>query len=831
MCCRWIVATLYGIVLRLVAALSDYLCRHTTIGLWQNPTRDCARFIGARVARIQPTQRVTDNPHERLAHYRRSAADAISYGIRDAGLAPWHYQAARRDFARGDPGYRDYRWAKDQTTPLSSTALMRGHVRVLTDVDYYVDMPRLLAAEPHSTVLYTFTPDAAASDEAGLAWMFRRDNSIEISVPGARPYAHHLWDYSGDILSVAVWSWWCWRQATYRVTRIATATPWSVVVLHLENVRYSLFPAYSLRPVRRLAPVVGDFVRLTVQRGPQLMKSTAMVEQYTATTLTAAEDSRVLVMQYASKYKPDPHTADRRTETVTDLAPLIAYIRFGCADPWARVEKPVLLRPRHYVIGREVRPDDKRVLHPYMPSVVSGLDYVPIDCVENDRATVAGRIENVRSFTQPSAYIQELMDDFVSHFPCGITPATSESVRDKQSSPSQRAILERAGMLTLRQVLQKLPILRAFMKAEAYAEIKDPRNITPVDGGTKYCYSEYMYAVADVMKLFPWYAFGKAPPEIALRVAEICRDAKDVSCSDAKRLDGHISPVARMLEDKILRRVFVANLVEEALALAASQRHRRAMTRNGVRYDSGTTRLSGSPETSVFNTALSAFHGYCTYRMMGLNDREAWDKLGIHGGDDGVDPEQDAIVIRRAAKRLGLVMKVNIVQRGEYGVNFFNRWYRRDVWQGARYSSTDVKRMLAKLHLTQCRPGEHTPESIFLAKMVGPCREDRETPIVEHLVRYADRLLEMGAEPGGPQAYFVERYPGQFYPNAPDPDHFAKTMQDLPDFDEQALFNFATAAPLPPLSEAPVCFRSDSREPKGDSDSPWGCYWETPHRA
>jgi hypothetical protein len=226
-----------------------------------------------------------------------------------------------------------------------------------------------------------------------------------------------------------------------------------------------------------------------------------------------------------------------------------------------------------------------------------------------------------------------------------------------------------------------------------------------------------------------------------------------------------------------------------------------------VKYDTGFSRLSGSPETSVFNTFLSAFQAYLTLRE-DMTDKEAFDNLGVYGGDDGVTPRTTARSVKRAGKRLGLVMKVQEVAVGEWGVNFFNRYYTREVWRGDRSSSTDVRRMLSKLHLTaKSTARDFTPEDIFLAKMIGYMRDDAETHIVKYLVHYARRLQAIsGGDTRAPRAYLVQKFPDGAYPNRPDPDHAEWTAKALPQFDEHALEAFCYANELPDLDSAPTCW-------------------------
>ena len=85
-------------------------------------------------------------------------------------------------------------------------------------------------------------------------------------------------------------------------------------------------------------------------------------------------------------------------------------------------------------------------------------------------------------------------------------------------------------------------ILRCFIKSEAYAGAKDPRNISTYDDADKLELGTFALALSEHMKRFPWYGPGKTPLEIAERVADICTNAEAfVNISDYHRMDGTIS--------------------------------------------------------------------------------------------------------------------------------------------------------------------------------------------------------------------------------------------------------------------------------------------------
>jgi len=309
-------------------------------------------------------------------------------------------------------------------------------------------------------------------------------------------------------------------------------------------------------------------------------------------------------------------------------------------------------------------------------------------------------------------------------------------LRERQCKPSQLCILDKAD-----ETLRKR-ILESFMKREAGRNVGDPRLISTIGPVDKRDYSMFMYAFADHMKQFEWYAFGKTPEELAMRVAEVCTGAaRGVYETDFSRMDGRVSEVARYLEDCMMSRIFAAEHHEVLGDLLRSQRNLKGVTRFGVRYDSGLARLSGSPETSVFNTLLNAFVAYCALRETprpagdGMHTvQEAWAGLGVYGGDDGLTADADQGVYSNTAKSVGQVLTCDMKERGEMGVKFLARQYGPDVWQGDSTSVCDYARTLSKFHLTVTMANSISEEEKLVDKAYALWLTDAESPVVGEYV-------------------------------------------------------------------------------------------------
>ena len=256
-------------------------------------------------------------------------------------------------------------------------------------------------------------------------------------------------------------------------------------------------------------------------------------------------------------------------------------------------------------------------------------------------------------------------------------PVEESVVYERQNRPSQRALLKASET--------EHPIRRAskFCKREASQFVNHPRGITQINATDKREYSAYVYAFVDeILKKQPWYAFSKKPVEVAERVAAVAYNASYVSLTDFSRMDGRVSNVCRYLEKLVMTASFDVMFHNQMLDLMQSQHHLAGKTAFGVWFYSEWERLSGSAETSAFNTMENACIIYVAYRLMGSGPEMAWDLLGIFGGDDGVSADLAAAQASRAAAWFGQKLECVKVERGSLGVQFLARRYGPNVGQG-----------------------------------------------------------------------------------------------------------------------------------------------------
>ncbi len=692
-------------------------------------------------------KKVKHHTHGDAAASRSSAALFAEALASSVGLDTFYVQQSKADQRHGYDGNRTYYWAKDVQVEPSFQQVRPDTLRVLVDVDYYIDMPEYLASSVGPTLLYTIVPTTVAEEgDKGTCFTFNADNEIEMSVSGGGSYKHRLWNYNQDHCKVHVSSWLgLWRTtAVYLIDKrmidkhraLVMLTPigrWTGFLLPwIAEVLYGLC-------LRRLSVVMGKFLRLRVIDSEGVKVSTARVGSFKCATIAAAKDDVIA-------------SAGRVTKVSLSPAQVESYLPPGSKDEavvlceyhrQATEEKPDTVYPTDYgVRSYQFYPSTfdagaKHGMTAFMPPIIDEC-YAPDDTAGNEHRCVKGRIVDVASNVPATPLLNTLMDEFVELLfpePHVLVPADWDDVWERQDRPSQQHILEVAAVTG-----DESDIIKMFMKKEAYAEVKDPRPISQVPGKAKMLYSRYMYSFSEHIKKQPWYAFGKTPREIAVAVAALAAKSLSLANTDFNRFDGRVSGVFRGVEQKATMRGFRREYHTELFELQRKMFGKRGVTKHGIKYQNGWNRCSGAPETAVFNSLDNAFTDYVAKRITRIDGvyptpKEAWAMLGLYGGDDGLTPNPVESRLVKAAEMVGQKIKVEIVNRGDTGVKFLARVYGPNVWYGQLDSCCDLPRQLSKFHATPNLPEGITPWDRLLEKCRGFYLSDRNTPIIGDIAR------------------------------------------------------------------------------------------------
>lgn len=662
------------------------------------------------------------------------------------GLTSYYIQCSQRDLKFGRIGSRSYYWVKDLQVPTIACDPPKDSLLCLVDVDQYLNMPRFLVDHFQPTIIYTFQPSAVSRIEKNYSYTFDKDNNVNYTVTDGSHYKHLVWNYSNDHLKIVTYinGFNIMSAVTYLVDRRATSIDHEIILLTPLG-RWRNFGAFVFNlalagdPLKRLcvATSVG-YNRLLVKSQAGVVISTGVTGEYLSTTVPVLVDDALAGLASTSKYDLSlPQVQGFVHGEKEDSIPLLGYhrkktsIRPDQVCPVSDAVRSFQFQPDKFI------PEAKAPLHPFMNPFLHGA-FCPSRTKANEEECVRERVIRVQpDELNMTPYLFGIMREYVKLLvpkPHQLHPTDFDTVLDRQFRPAQRQSFWRSSGI------DPTRILSMFIKSESYGNIKPPRPISTINPIDKAEYSRYMYALEIVMKSQPWYAFALSPRVISARVVKILSQASFATPTDFSKFDGHGSNLMRTLERMILLRSFHQQYHKQLIDIHESQFNLKAYGKFGTWYQQGFSRASGSPETSIFNTTFNAFITYLARRLMcvdgaNLSPKQAWDGLGIYGGDDGLTADTPSECLSSAAKWLGQELTIKVVPRGKFGIIFLARVYSSNVWDGDMVSCCDIPRQLSKLHATVNLPCDVTPQEKFLEKIRAYSITDPYTPIIGDLCR------------------------------------------------------------------------------------------------
>jgi len=688
--------------------------------------------------------------HGVSAALRSSASLFIDQVAASLGRRVIFYQGSASDVRNGRVISRSTHWIKDTSVAPVEYRPEWDDMVAMVDVDEYVDMPLFLSENYRPVLIYTFQPSNVAKMSGEYKYTFNGDSEVTYTVSGGAKYQHKVWNYDGDSIKIVRKNGWgiTIEVSCFSLERRQMDADHQLILL-TPMAKYQGDPAWVANCVleggelTRLKIAKNGYTRLTTNEADGLKVHTGIVNEYISCTVPAPVDCelrQIAALQSTeltmSQVKSHAQLSDESTP-----AALWAYLR-AKQKPWRGETVSTTVKRVHtyQLVDKydDYDPDAK-------PSVIGFMDpiydsaYAPDMCKSNDKRSVEARVNKVRNETDVTPFTLKVMKEFITMFVGAsrhsLEPTGTEEVYVRQDKPQQRRILAEAEYM-------RYPhrVVKSFMKREAGQNVGDPRNISTINGLDKLEYSTVMYALADFIKQFDWYAFGKSPLEQADRVTEIAQKAKFVIETDFSRMDGRVSPVARMLERMLVMALFKPKHHAKIFELMRAQTDLKAKTKHGVEYQTGTSRLSGSPETSLFNTILNVFVAFLALRMTKVDGRfltpeEAWAKLGIYGGDDGMSADISSDVYTKAASMMGQKLTCETKQRGSAGIKFLARLYGPEVWFGDNNTMCDLPRTLSKFHTTVHLPKSITDEEKLVDKAYALSLTDTNTPVIGKFVQ------------------------------------------------------------------------------------------------
>jgi hypothetical protein len=403
--------------------------------------------------------------------------------------------------------------------------------------------------------------------------------------------------------------------------------------------------------------------------------------------------------------------------------------------------------PDHEVSYRRISapnlsPDEKLSARVLCPPVLPG-GYAPVKSLANELWCIETRVLEVHNdqLELPDVYHRWASEFLLRLFPEAgmLSPIQVEEVLEAQNRPAQRvrndlAKTRLAPYLAASTILTKI---RAFQKGEVYGALKDPRNISTLPAEHCLLYSTFTMAMSKHLKRFRWYAFGMHPDNVAQRVKQMCLQGDQCIETDFSRFDGTHSQALYDLELAGLLRAFKPDLHPLIRKLHDAMVGAPARTAHRLKYDLGGSRVTGAADTSIHNTINNAYLAFCMYKNMGLLSDQAWDALGLYGGDDGLSIDLTKEIAEKTAKDLKLRLKVSCVPAGAPHC-MLGRKYPNP--RGTPGHMADLPRQLAKINIYASRDpveARHVLYNRARSWMVTDCT----TPVLGAWARMIIRLL------------------------------------------------------------------------------------------
>lgn len=691
------------------------------------------------------------NKHGHSAAARRAADWYIMLYASRQGRGVWSLSQSALDIERGVPGERLYYDPRDLTMEMGYDPLNSRDVVKLIDVDYYVeeaDIARFVS-RGHTVAMYTIIPESVNVSGHDYTGRFVSRDELEMMVDGGKPYRHKLWDWNRDSVSVCdAWS------STRCYVETKRVDKHRYVVFLIPVLSHSYLPSWLAGwwYEDRITRVdVGDPVRMLSLTNPPRVSIGAPDGGVLAVDVPRAVFDELKAIKAVNGAPLVPGSVERilvaRKVDTTGVALVTLAVNDGRSLPIKPDTNAV--SGRHYQCVWAERPYDegKQKGRFFTKPLIDGAFSAQVS-KSNDIACIHGRVEKMRNeipraqtdpelHAQYLAYMDEFLEMLIPEPGLGV-PVDMSVVNEKQSRRSQRVSLANEETLAVPPLEKDL---EAFQKAESYPKLAWPRNITNVDANHRVNYSRFIYAATEqVKKTASWYAFGLRPEQVAEKVRLLAMLAPILLEGDFSKWDGTLPHLLRLLERKFGMRFFSPEYVDEFVRLHERLVCRAGRTEKGVRYWTGSSRLSGGADTSLFNTVLDGFLVYCAKRLEGRSPEEAWANLGIFGGDDNLsDAKKECLEL--VCADLGLTIKI-IVREAGSAVGFLGRYW-TNPWEHEG-SCFDVYRALSKFHYTHKNDPTETRAMILWRKAVCLWVTDSQTPVLGCLARNILRLIPSG---------------------------------------------------------------------------------------
>jgi len=706
-------------------------------------------------------RKVAVNPSEFVSHTHPTAAknrtwanNTIQTMYSNAGLIPYSVSMSPKDMRDGLAGSRSYYTAKDMMMPPRNDRVTSRHGFMLIDVDYYVDMHNLLRGNP--ACLYTFCPRAPGGTSADSTYTVT-DDVVTEKINGGAEYSHKLWDYDYDCVVVDHFFYSNvylveQRQGTDPDRKLILLTPISTVYLfgwliqgHRIKRRVMSHGIANYTRYQELANGVTTLYHAMSFKGSS---TSAIIDDRSFETILhrtrLSKAPQISDVERILRELGDKNTASASASVFMALWTQ----QRDLYDQFRRIQTPGFVSDDTYtyqalgpLITEDGKPSLRKIGPQYHPD-----GYAAAKSYNNDHACINGRLNNIKNkITNYPPFMLKCLAEFAKFIvpdDCVGTgvPISVEEVESHQTRPTQKAKAEQARLWSFNNQF----VVKAFQKAEAYAKITDPRNISTVPTDHQLRLSSFTYPMSDILKQQHWYAFGLHPSEFTKTLRDKAATATMCIPTDISRLDGSCGPIHSQVVETVFNRYYSGKYQTEVHSLLKREHNATGITTNGVVYNTGHTTISGSPVTSIRNSLINAYQCYYALRLAQNEPTEAYAKLGIYGGDDGVTFDIDPRHLLNSFTKTGLTLKVEVKQRGDV-ITFLGRHF-VDLWTTSE-SCCDIARQMRKLHLTHAP--STVPDNLALRrKAEGYLVTDGNTPFITSWATAVIRLTNLNYSEG-----------------------------------------------------------------------------------
>jgi hypothetical protein len=367
-------------------------------------------------------------------------------------------------------------------------------------------------------------------------------------------------------------------------------------------------------------------------------------------------------------------------------------------------------------------------------------------CKSNERTMVNVRVKPGPETYEVRQFYERCRGEFVK-FIVGDAQGLLHPITFEELIARQRKAAQRRDHMAYADGDDVGGTLRSFMKRECYGYPNAPRPITTYPEYDKVRFGLYMHGLSDWLKTLEVCPFGATPRVWTERFARMVERVQEIVMLDFSYYDGSIHEFLRSVEKLLGIALFAPEYTDEFLRAYRAYHNRVVRTGYGVQSRRRSERGSGSAGTSVLNTLVNMFCTFVAMRLDHTMPRKPKD-LGMFGGDDGASLAANKALVR-AARGLKLELKSETRRRGD-PLEFLGRQFTSNVWSGRTISICQIKRQIAKFHMTP--DAEAEPLVKLHEKMVSFAMTDYNTPVIGDLVRcyeaiggFADGLPQQGS--------------------------------------------------------------------------------------